>query len=630
MPLVCPRCCRSNPEEAVFCHFDGAELRPGHAAVDPRYWTRLPHAFVFPTGRCCWTFDELAQGCQEEWETARDLLREGVLQEFLSHGGRLDLGRLAQQAAAQRDADVALETFIAGLPASQTKGPQLDLQPRRLILGTLRPGQTSQANLVVMNQGKGLLHGTVTVAGGGDWLRLSSGPEKGSDPLNKGSDPFSGPFAGPPLDTDATTGTIKTVDEQTIVLNLNTQGLSAPQGYHARLTLITNGGIVEVPVYLELAAIPFAQAPFQRVVTPRQLAERMRAQPRAAIPLLESGAVARWFEANGWIYPVSGPTAPGMAAVQQFFEGLGLTRPPAVQLVETEAQLTCLYPETVAGRATLRTAARKWIYARAESDVHWLRVPVPVVSGPRQAVIPYEVDSSLLDADRVHEGTLHVVANAGQARSLRVRVDVRQPEVPFTRRLLRPFLVAAFAGLVLRLLLAGPADGIARALAAPATGAAPGSFDGGRVVPNESDFVRQFVLATWWLGAPAGAVVLWRRGSPWADVGCGIVAGAATGVIGSAVLACLLPWLDGLPRWLWQQLADAVTPLGCGSWAALGTLAWIVLATACWAGFGALLGLGLACLGRPGLHCLSRAVEPMAWFLRLCGWDRLAALCVFE
>ena len=62
------------------------------------------------------------------------------------------------------------------------------------------------------------------------------------------------------------------------------------------LTLITNGGIVEVPVYLELTAIPFAQAPFQRVVTPRQLAERMRAHPKAAIPLLESGAVARWFD----------------------------------------------------------------------------------------------------------------------------------------------------------------------------------------------------------------------------------------------------------------------------------------------------------------------------------------------
>src|SRR5205814_2192432 len=121
---------------------------------------------------------------------------------------------------------------------------------------------------------------------------------------------------------------------------------------HARLTLITNGGIVEVPVHLDLTAIPFAQAPFSQVVSPRQLAESMRIHPKAAIPLLENGAVAHWFETNGWMYPVVGPTAPGMAAVQQFFESLGLTRPPAVRLEETEARLTCLHPETVVGDAT--------------------------------------------------------------------------------------------------------------------------------------------------------------------------------------------------------------------------------------------------------------------------------------
>jgi len=88
--LVCPRCQRSNPQEAVFCHFDGAELRPaqGPEGVQTR---RLPHDFVFPSGRRCRSFDELAHACQEEWDAARDRLRQGAFRQFLASVGRMDL-----------------------------------------------------------------------------------------------------------------------------------------------------------------------------------------------------------------------------------------------------------------------------------------------------------------------------------------------------------------------------------------------------------------------------------------------------------------------------------------------------------------------------------------------------------
>ena len=55
---------------------------------------------------------------------------------------------------------------------TQVQGPRLDLDPRRLTLGSLRPGETRQIKLTVSNGGKGLLQGKVSVAEGGQWLRL--------------------------------------------------------------------------------------------------------------------------------------------------------------------------------------------------------------------------------------------------------------------------------------------------------------------------------------------------------------------------------------------------------------------------------------------------------------------------
>ena len=145
MPAIaCPRCRRTNPNEAVFCHYDGAELRPAHggARLAPN---QLPHEFVFPSGRRCKTFDDLVQGCQYEWEEARGLLKDGVFTQYLSSIGRMDLCRSAQQAQTQADLDVGLHEFVGRLPAQQVQGPRLDLSPRRLALGSLRAGETRQS-----------------------------------------------------------------------------------------------------------------------------------------------------------------------------------------------------------------------------------------------------------------------------------------------------------------------------------------------------------------------------------------------------------------------------------------------------------------------------------------------------
>ena len=176
--VVCPRCRRANPNEAVFCHFDGAELRSD--AGPPRSSSNhLPHPFVFPSGKACRTYDELSKACQEQWDESRTLLQNGVFAQFLAGSGRLDLVQAAQKAQAHADPDIGLHFFINSLPATHMEGPRLDLQPRRLVLGTVFTGETRRVDLIIYNRGKGLLHGTLTIASGNEWLRVA-GDEGGS------------------------------------------------------------------------------------------------------------------------------------------------------------------------------------------------------------------------------------------------------------------------------------------------------------------------------------------------------------------------------------------------------------------------------------------------------------------
>lgn len=433
MPLHhCPRCQRAQPSEARYCHFDGADLVPNAGGEDPQAQRRLPLEFVFASGRRCQSYDEFVEACMEEWDEARDLLQRGSFRQFFGNGGRLDLARAAEEAVNLSDHDLGLNYFLKRMPALvPAQGPRLDLKPRRLLLGSLRVGEKRTAQLTILNQGKGLLLGTLSVAEGGDWLRLvqSATPSQlRAAATEEVADP----------DSARQETVIKTAREQQFDFRIDTSRLPAPRKYHARLTLLTNGGVVEIPAQLNVTSHPFPTPPLEGVDSPRALAERMQEHPREAAPFLENGAVARWFALNGWIYPVRNFTAPGVGAVQQFFEALGLARPPAVELSEISADFTCIYPEEIQGRVWLQTPMRKWVFAQVDSDVSWLRTPCDRISGPQRAAVDFSVDSSLLEPG-IHAGTLHLLANAGQRLSLCVRVEVHRPHEPFTRRLLRPF-----------------------------------------------------------------------------------------------------------------------------------------------------------------------------------------------
>ncbi len=412
--VVCPRCQRANPADAVFCWFDGVVLRQtaGPAGASPF----LPQEFVFPSGRRCRSYDDLLAGCQAEWEDARDMLHKGDFGRYLARLGRMDLVRAAKEAQAQGDPDLALQNFLSSLPASQAQGagPRLDLSPRRLMLGSMRVGEQRQVRITVSNRGQGVLQGKIRVSEGEEWLKIVP------------------PVAARSPDCAATERDerelpLKTDRDQEVVLRVEPHGLPAGQTYSGKLTVVTNGGVAEAPIRLDLAATPFGKPPFQAASSARELAEQMRANPKPAGPLLESGDVARWFAANGWSYPVPGAPAHGVAAVQQFFECMGLSKPPPLELSQNEFTFQCEAPQTIRGQITIRTPARKWVYAQAVADQPWLRVTTPNVSGPQQTSISFEADSTLMGDAPVQEGLLQITANAGQRFQVRVHVEMRRP-----------------------------------------------------------------------------------------------------------------------------------------------------------------------------------------------------------
>jgi hypothetical protein len=101
-----------------------------------------------------------------------------------------------------------------------------------------------------------------------------------------------------------------------------------------------------------------------------------------------------------------------------------------------------------------------------------------------------------------------------------------------------------------------------------------------------SYFMRWFVLGTFWIGAPVGAILVLRRGGSVLDVPWGIIAGAVAGFGFSATLAAFFLVGEMLPHALWQ--------LVFGGHGGIGYLVlWIVLAVVCWFVVGLFAGMFL-------------------------------------
>src|SRR5262245_22657481 len=311
MSQTCTKCSRANPPEAVYCYFDGMVLaghggNGGPVSVGSQ---RFQSEFVFPSGHRCRSFDELALACQSHWNEARDLLQQGYLQNFLGNLGRLDLAQAAREAARFPDRDRGLDQLLGKLPSGVLDPAKLRVEPQEVSLGTLQVGQDRKFDLRLHNQGMRLLYGSVTCEDC-NWLVLGEGqgaPQKVFQCANEAAVP---------------------------VRVLGKQLRAGNKPLEARLVVESNGGTMTVLVKAEVPVKAFPDGVLDGAKSPRQVAEKAKASPKEAAPLFERGAVAKWYESNGWTYPVQGPSASGIGAVQQFFEALGLTPAPKVEISE--------------------------------------------------------------------------------------------------------------------------------------------------------------------------------------------------------------------------------------------------------------------------------------------------------
>src|SRR5215469_909186 len=230
MAHTCPRCSRVNPAEALYCYNDGAALGNGAARARPGT-QEFPMPFVFPSGQTCRTFDQLALACLDNWGTAQELLRDGVLAGFMGGLGRADLAVAAREAARYPDRDRGLDGFLAKLPTEALGPPRLNVEPKQINLGVLRAGQDARLELHLYNQGMGLLHGSIHCEGC-PWLTFDGGAKQ---------------------------KVFQFLHESVIPIQVQGKQLRAhnkPQ--EGRLTFESNGGALTVTVAIDVPVRPFA------------------------------------------------------------------------------------------------------------------------------------------------------------------------------------------------------------------------------------------------------------------------------------------------------------------------------------------------------------------------------------
>lgn len=362
MPAICTKCRRTNPADAAFCYFDGTPLSNGHSSGGPVAIARqtFPRPFVFPSGKSCQSFDELALACQEDWKGTRELLTQGHLEQFLGGLGRVDLARVAREAARSADPDRGLDDFLDKLPTAVLDPPRLVVQPQEIHLGSFPVGGDSRFELQLRNRGMRLLRGSARADE--PWLALGDGgaPEKLFQFGNE-----------VPL-------TVRVVGKHLRAGNKTLEG---------RLVLDSNGGAVTVVIRVDVPIKPFPDGVLRGATTPRQIAEKAKASPREAAASFEKGAVADWYRDNGWIYPVQGPTSSGLGAVQQFFEALGLTPPPKVEVSVRHVNLAGSVGERIDYPLEVKTPEKRPVYASAVSNQPWLKVGKARLDG-RVATLP--------------------------------------------------------------------------------------------------------------------------------------------------------------------------------------------------------------------------------------------------
>ena len=402
MVQTCRKCSRLNPAEASFCYHDGMALpgREGEGGSVSVSAQSFPSPFVFPSGRRCGTFDELAMACWEEWTVAQDLLQQGFFESFLGGLGRTDLAQAAQLSLRFPDRERGLDRLLGELPTDVLLPARLFVEPQDVHLGILQVAEDRSFQLHLENRGLRLLYGSVT-CDGCDWLVLGESP-------------------------GAAEKLFQFRSETHILVQVKGKRLRASnRPLEGRLFLESNGGMASVTVRAEVPVKPFTEGILRGALTPRQVAEKAKTTPKEAAVYFENGTVAQWYQDNGWTYPVQGPAASGLGAVQQFFEALGLTPPPKVDISERSVALTGNRGDSLEHLLEVKSQEKRPVYAHAASDQSWLEVG-PVQLNGRIAVIPLRVPVVPEGAGETLTAKILVQANGNQRFLVPVTLTVEE------------------------------------------------------------------------------------------------------------------------------------------------------------------------------------------------------------
>lgn len=401
MSLVCAQCSRVNPQEAAYCYHDGAALAgrvggPINAGSAP-----FPSQFVFPNGLACRNFDQLAMACQQYWTEAIDLLRQGYLGSFFGGMGRVDLAMAAQEAAKYPDLDRGLDQLLAKLPTQAVQAPKLQAEPTEINLGQLAVGADRATELHLSNVGMRLLYGQAT--SDCNWLALGDAPGHPEKIFQFGAD-------------------------TTIPVQIRGQNLRAgAKPLEGHIVLDSNGGTVSITIRADVPITPYDGGMFAGAVTPRQIAEKAKSNPKDAASYFEKGDVASWYRANGWSYPVVGPIMPGMGAIQQFFEALGVAKAPAVEVTPKQLDVSGAVGKTIECSIEVTEVAgkdkRKFVYGWATGDKPWIEIGATRLAGGKSATIPILLHIPS-PCPPTLEGVIHVVGNGNQKIDIPLKVTV--------------------------------------------------------------------------------------------------------------------------------------------------------------------------------------------------------------
>lgn len=387
MPLLCARCSRANPADAQYCYFDGVALSGASAArATPVGLKAFTAPFTLPSGKQCQNFDQLAIGCQENWAGAVEALKQGYLEKFMVGQGRADLALAAREAARYPNHDRGLDQFLGKLPSQALKEPKLVVEPADLNLGKLQIGASKSTALQLRNQGMRLIYGSVSIQNA-PWLSLGTG---------------------------ASQKLFQFGSELSIPVTLQGKRLRASnKPLEGKLLVDTNAGMHTIAVRAEVPVKPFPSGCLAGARSPRQVAEKAKAHPKEAGPLFENGGVARWYRENGWTYPVKGAAASGLGAVQQFFEALGLTPPPRVEVNQETVKLQGQPGQQLRHTLEIKAHEKRPIYAHGAANQPWLEVGRARLNG-RVATIPITVANVPSREGETLSAKVTITANGNQ------------------------------------------------------------------------------------------------------------------------------------------------------------------------------------------------------------------------